>query len=184
MWQNMLVEQIPLAEKVIRTILVYALLTVLFRLTGKRGLAAMNTFDFIVIFLLSNVVQNAVIGNDNSLLGGMVGAVTLVAVNAAVNRLTVISKTAERLFEGSGTKVIEDGLVKDSVLRRLGMRRGELEHAVRLQNGDDIRQVEDGQLEPSGQLVLTLKEAEQGATKADVAELIDRLSRVEALLRA
>jgi uncharacterized membrane protein YcaP (DUF421 family) len=58
---------------------VYALLMVLFRLIGKRGLAAMNTFDFIVIFLLSNVVHNAVIGNDNSLLGGMVGAVTLVA---------------------------------------------------------------------------------------------------------
>jgi hypothetical protein len=72
MWHDMFVEQIPLAEKVIRTIGVYVLLMVLFRLTGKRGLAAMNTFDFIVIFLLSNVVQNAVIGNDNSLLGGMV----------------------------------------------------------------------------------------------------------------
>ena len=70
MWHDMFVEQIPLAEKVIRTIGVYALLMVLFRLTGKRGLAAMNTFDFIVIFLLSNVVQNAVIGSDNSLLGG------------------------------------------------------------------------------------------------------------------
>ena len=94
MWHDLSVEQIPLAEKVIRTIGVYALLMVLFRLTGKRGLAAMNTFDFIVIFLLSNVVQNAVIGNDNSLLGGMVGAVTLVAVNAGVNRLTTISPIA------------------------------------------------------------------------------------------
>jgi len=60
MWNDMFVEQIPLAEKVIRTIGVYALLMVLFRLTGKRGLAAMNTFDFVVIFLLSNVVQNGV----------------------------------------------------------------------------------------------------------------------------
>jgi hypothetical protein len=77
MWHDMFVEQLPLAEKVFRRIVVYALLMVLFRLTGKRRLAAMNTFDFIVIFLLSNVVQNAVIGNDNSLLGGMVGAVTL-----------------------------------------------------------------------------------------------------------
>jgi uncharacterized membrane protein YcaP (DUF421 family) len=94
MWHDLFVEQIPLAEKAIRTIGVYALLTVLFRLTGKRGLATMNTFDFIVIFLLSNVVQKAVIGNDNSLLGGMVGAVTLVAVNAGVNRLTTISPIA------------------------------------------------------------------------------------------
>jgi len=99
MWHEMFVEQIPIAEKVLRTVLVYALIAVLFRLTGKRGLANLNTFDFIVIFLLSNVVQNAVIGNDNSLLGGMVGAVTLVAVNAGVNRLTAMSPTAERLFE-------------------------------------------------------------------------------------
>src|ERR1039457_3349787 len=70
----MFVEQIPLAEKILRTVIVYALLAVLFRLTGKRGLASMNTFDFIVIFLLSNVVQNAVIGNDTSLIGGLIGA--------------------------------------------------------------------------------------------------------------
>ncbi len=69
----MFVGQIPLAEKLPRTIIVYALVAVLFRLTGKRGLASMNTFDFIVIFLLSNVVQNAVIGNDTSLIGGIYG---------------------------------------------------------------------------------------------------------------
>ncbi len=94
---------------------------VLFRLIGKRVLAAMNTFDFIVIFLLSNVVHNAVIGNDNSLLGGMVGAVTLVAVNAGVNRLTAISPTAERLFEGRATMIVDGGRVIDSQLRRLGL---------------------------------------------------------------
>ena len=144
----------------------------------------MNTFDFIVIFLLSNVVQNAVIGNDNSLLGGMVGAVTLVAVNAGVNRLTAISPTAERLFEGRATMIIDGVRVIDSKLRRLGLRRSELEHAVRLQNGDDIGQVDYGRLEPGGQLALTLKLAERGATKDDVAELIDRLSRVEEILTA
>ena len=182
MWHDMFVEQIPLAEKVIRTIVVYALLMVLFRLTGKRGLAAMNTFDFIVIFLLSNVVQNAVIGNDNSLLGGMVGAVTLVAVNAGVNRLTAISPTAERLFEGRATVVIDGGRAIDSKLRRLGLTRSELEHAVRLQNGNAIGQVDFGRLEPGGQLVLTLKHAEQAATKADGAELIERLPQVEEIL--
>jgi uncharacterized membrane protein YcaP (DUF421 family) len=66
----MFVEQIPLAEKILRTVLVYTLIVVLFRLTGKRGLATLNTFDFVVIFLLSNVVQNAVIGDDQSLVGG------------------------------------------------------------------------------------------------------------------
>ena len=104
-------EQIPLTEKILRTVIVYALIAVLFRLTGKRGLANLNTFDFIVIFLLSNVVQNAVIGNDNSLLGGMIGAVTLVAMNVAVNRLIAINATAARIFEGRATTVISDGQI-------------------------------------------------------------------------
>ena len=103
-------------------------------------------------------------------------------VNLGVNRLTKISPTAERLFEGRATTVIDGGRVIDSKLRRLGLRRSELEHAVRLQNGNDIGQVDYGRLEPGGQLVLTLKQAERGATKADVAELIDRLSRVEEIL--
>jgi uncharacterized membrane protein YcaP (DUF421 family) len=176
------VEQIPLVEKILRTVIVYALLAVLFRLTGKRGLANLSTFDFIVIFLLSNVVQNAVIGNDSSLIGGMIGAVTLVVVNAALNRLITINPTAARVFEGRATTVITDGHVVDRALRRLGLRRSEIDHAVRLQNGDDIGQVADGSLEAGGQLVLTLKPAEQNATKADITALTDRLRRIESLL--
>jgi uncharacterized membrane protein YcaP (DUF421 family) len=182
MWHDMFVEQIPLAEKILRTVLVYALIVVLFRLTGKRGLASLNTFDFVVIFLLSNVVQNAIIGADQSLLGGMVGAVTLMVVNVAVDRLIAASALAARLFEGQPTTVIRDGRILDSALRRLGMRASEIEHAVRLQNADDIAQIETGSLDPSGQLLLTLRPSEQSATKADVAEITDRLRRIEDLL--
>lgn len=71
MWHAMFAEQIPLTEKILRTVIVYAVIALLFRLTGKRGLASLNTFDFVVIFLLSNVVQNAIIGNDTSLTGGL-----------------------------------------------------------------------------------------------------------------
>ena len=67
----------------------------------------------IVIFLLSNVVQNAVIGNDNSLIGGMIGAVTLVGVNAALNRIIAINATAARIFDGRATTVITDGRTVD-----------------------------------------------------------------------
>jgi uncharacterized membrane protein YcaP (DUF421 family) len=183
MWHDMFAEQLPAAEKVIRTVAVYALLAVLFRFTGKRGLASMNTFDVIVVFLLSNVVQNAVIGDDNSLTGGVIGAVTLVAVNAAVNRLILVSGLAQRLFEGTPTPVIVDGRVVARSLSRLGLRRSELEQAVRLQNGDDIDQVDHGSLEPGGQLVLSLKSAEQSATKRDVDELRAQLDRIEAQLR-
>jgi uncharacterized membrane protein YcaP (DUF421 family) len=184
MWHAMFAEQIPLAEKILRTVIVYALIAVLFRLTGKRGLASMNTFDFVVIFLLSNVVQNAVIGNDTSLIGGVIGAVTLVTVNEAVNRLIAASATAARIFDGRATTVISDGQVVEPALRRLGLRRSQLDHAVRLENGDDVSEIAVGSLEPGGQLVLTLKPAEQAATKADIAQLTSRLGQIEHLLSA
>jgi uncharacterized membrane protein YcaP (DUF421 family) len=184
MWHAMFVEQIPLAEKILRTVLVYALIAVLFRVAGKRGLANLNTFDFVVIFLLSNVVQNAVIGNDTSLTGGAVGAVTLVTVNAVVNRVIASNATAARVFDGNPTTVISGGHVVNRALRHLGLRRSELDHAVRLQNGDDVAEVQHGSLEPGGQLVLTLKHSEQGATKADITEVTARLSRIEKLLAA
>ena len=184
MWHAMFIEQIPFAEKILRTVLVYALIALLFRLTGKRGLSNMSTFDFVVIFLLSNVVQNAVIGNDTSLTGGVVGAVTLVTVNALVNRVVASSATAARIFDGRPTTVIRDGHVIQRALVHLGVRHSELDHAVRMQNGDDVSEIQDGVLEPGGQLVLSLKRSEQGATKADVASLRDQLSRIETLLRA
>src|ERR1039458_9092785 len=157
MWHEIFVVQVPIAEKVIRTVLVYATIILLFRLTGKRGLAGLNTLDFVVIFLLSNVVQNAVIGNDTSFSGGAIGAVTLVAINAGLNRLIARSPRAARLLEGTSTIVIEDGVTVAPAVRRLALRPQELEHAVRLQNGDSIDEMERGVLEPSGQLILTLK---------------------------
>ena len=184
MWHAIFMEQIPFTEKILRTVLVYALIAVLFRLTGKRGLSNMSTFDFVVIFLLSNVVQNAIIGNDTSVTGGVVGAVTLVAVNAVVNRVVASNTTAARIFDGKPTTVIRDGHVIQRALVHLGLRRSEIDHAVRVQNGDDVGEVADGVLEPGGQLVLSLKPSEQGATKGDVAALRDQLSRIESLLGA
>lgn len=184
MWHAMFVEQIPFTEKILRTVLVYALIALLFRLSGKRGLANLSTFDFVVIFLLSNVVQNAVIGNDTSLTGGVIGAVTLVVVNALVNRVVASNATAARIFDGRPTTVIRDGHVIQRALVHLGVRRSELDNAVHMQNGDDVSEIQDGILEPGGQLVLTLKRADQSATHADVAQLRDQLSRIEDLLRS
>jgi uncharacterized membrane protein YcaP (DUF421 family) len=182
MWHDMFAEQIPLAEKLLRTVLIYALIAVLVRATGKRGLAGMNSLDIVVMILLSNVVQNAVIGNDTSVTGGAVGAVTLVVVNALLNRAALRSDLFARIFDGTETTVIEGGNIVPKAVRRLGLRRSELDHAVRLQNGDDVAQVESGAMEPGGQLVLTLRDTEQGATKADVERLAAQLARIEAAL--
>ena len=106
------------------------------------------------------------------------------AVNTGVNRLIAVNATAARIFDGHATTVISGGRVVDRALRRLGMRRSELDTAVRVQSADNVTEVETGSLEPGGQLVLTLKAGEQGATKSDVAELTDRLRRIEKLLSA
>ena len=109
MWHSMFAVQIPIAEKILRTVLVYATILILFRLTGKRDLATLNMLDFVVLFLLSNVVQNAIIGADNGVLGAIIGAATLVAVNAALNRWLAVSKRAARVLEGKPTTIIENG---------------------------------------------------------------------------
>ncbi|MFC4191011.1 MULTISPECIES: DUF421 domain-containing protein [Streptomyces] len=168
----------------LRTVFVYAAMVALFRFSGKRGLANLNTFDFVVIFLLSNVVQNAIIGQDNSLLGGLVGAVTLVAVNALMNRWAVADTRVARLLEGTPTTVVEDGSVLENATRRLAVRPTEIEHAVRIQNGERISDVASARLEPDGQLIVELKSSAGNASRGDIQRLEERLASIEGLLRA
>jgi uncharacterized membrane protein YcaP (DUF421 family) len=184
MWHDMFVVQVPILEKILRTVLVYATILVLMRLAGRRDLATLNMFDFAVLFLLSNVVQNAIIGNDTSLTGGVIGAVTLVAVNAALNRWITVSDRAARVLDGKPTTLIEDGRCIPRALRRLSLRPIELEQAIRMQNGDDISEIANGQMTPGGQLILSLKAEEQSATKGDIAALGKRLEAIEAALAA
>ena len=182
MWHSMFAVQVPIAEKVLRTVLVYVTVLILFRLAGTRDLATLNMFDFVVLFLLSNVVQNAIIGSDNSLLGGIIGAATLVTVNAALNRWVTGSSRAARVLEGAPTTIIENGRFLPSAARRLSLRRVDVERAIRVQNGDDIKEVATGVMEPNGQLVLTLKQAEQSASKSDIADLSAQLKAMQASL--
>ena len=176
--------QAPILEKVLRTILVYATILILFRVAGKRDLATLNMFDFVVLFLLSNVVQNAIIGNDTSLSGGVIGAVTLVAFNAAINRWIAMNDRAARVLEGKATVIIKDGRFLPQAGRRLSLRPESVDQAIRVQNGDDISEVADGRIEPNGQLVLSLKPEEQNASKVDITALNDRLAAIEAALSA
>ena len=182
MWQHLFDLHLSVGEKILRTVLVYALVAILLRITGKRGLAGLNTLDIVVMTLLSNVVQNAIIGDDLTVTGGAIGAVTLVFVNAAMNRLAVISPRFGRIFDGTDTTVITDGRVDESALRRLGITRTTLDHAVRMQNGENVTQVESGVMEPGGQLLLTLRASEQSASKEDVARIEAQLARIERAL--
>lgn len=179
MWHDLFSVQIPVIEKILRTIAVYLVILVIFRVGGRRSMAQTNTMDFAVMILLSNVVQNAIIGDDNSLLGGVIGAVTLVVANSLVDRLAYRYDSVRRLVEGTSTTVIEDGEPDEKVLQRLGLRTVDLDHVVRLQNGDSISEVKLGELDPSGQFIITLKDSEQSASAGDIAALKAQLDRIE-----
>ncbi len=169
---------IPVAEKVIRTIAVYAGLLLVLRLAGKRDLAQLNTFDLVVLLLLSNVVQNAIIGPDDSLLGGLLGAATLIAVNSAIARTALRNDAAVRLLEGSETTLVRDGQLDTDALARLGLRKDDVILALRVQGALRVEDVENAVLAPGGSIVLTLKPAKGPATGQDVARLEAKLDRL------
>src|SRR5512132_1763681 len=100
MWTDMFVLTLPWLEKILRPILVYLFLVVSLRLAGKRELAQLNPFDLVVLLTLSNTVQNAIIGNDNSVTGGIVGATTLLVVNYVVVRFLYSHEKLDRMVEG------------------------------------------------------------------------------------
>ena len=170
---------IPLTEKVLRTVAVYVGLAILLRLAGKRDLAQLNTFDLVVMLLLSNVVQNAVIGNDNSLDGGLFGALVLIVANALFVRGTARNARLARVLEGTESRVVENGEYDERVLRHEGLRRAELDAALRRQGATDVSDVQEATLSTGGAVVVTLKPEAAAATKADVAALAAAIKRLE-----
>lgn len=148
---------VPILEKVVRPILVYLFLIIALRLSGKRELAQINTFDLVVLLTLSNTVQNAIIGNDNSLIGGMVGAGTLLVMNFLVVRFLYGHPTLTRLMEGDRDVLIEQGRVMQARLKSEGITLNELEAAARRQGFETLDDVEQATLEASGALCFTGK---------------------------
>ncbi len=187
-WTDLFHLQVPVWDKVLRTVLVYAGLAFLLRIAGKRDLAQLNTFDLVVMLLLSNVVQNAIIGPDNSLTGGLIGAALLVAFNAIWVRLVNRRPRLTAFFEGTPTTLVADGKLVSS-LHRLGMRRSDVAAAVRRQGAASLDEVETASLEPGGTIVVDLKPDAQDVTVADfragergqaalIAELRDEIRRL------
>ncbi|MFF4105320.1 DUF421 domain-containing protein [Streptomyces sp. NPDC001903] len=170
---------IPYLEKALRTIGVYVLILVLLRIVGKRQLAQLSTFDLVVMLLLANVVQNAVIGPDDSVLGAAFGAAVLLAANNVVVRAAARYEWLGRLLEGTPTTLARDGHWLTAVIRRNGLRRADLDAAVRHQGGDDVTETKEVTLEPGGALVVQLAEPEQSADKSDIAALKAALAILE-----
>lgn len=176
------------ADKVLRTVAVYAGILLLLRLGGRRDLAQLSTFDLVVVLLLSNVVQNAIIGPDNSLVGGLLGALVLLMVNAVWSRLVGLSPKLVRWAEGQPVTLVSDGRYLDRALSREGIRRADLERGLRMQGADHVSEVDTAVLNPGGSIVVTLRESEQNASVGDLDALrqhLDQgLARIEAHMAA
>src|SRR5450631_4729188 len=120
MWGDIFVVGAPIAEKILRPALVYVFLVISLRVFGKRELAQLNPFDLVVLLSLSNTVQNAIIGNDNSLTGGLIGALGLLALNYVVVRFLFRHRRLDEILEGNPTVLIEHGNVrKDGLAKEL-----------------------------------------------------------------
>ena len=151
-WKDMFVLGLPLAEKILRPIFVHAFLVISLRLSGKRELVQLNPFDLVVLLTLSNTVQNAIIGDDNSVSGGIIGATSLLAVNYLVVRFLYGHKRIDQLVEGSADVLIENGIVRPERLKKELISRSQLEAAARKQGFESLNDVQKCILEPGGNL--------------------------------
>jgi uncharacterized membrane protein YcaP (DUF421 family) len=173
--------QIGFWDKVIRTVVVYVGILVIIRVAGKRLMAQMNSLDLVVVLLLSNVVQNAIIGQDNSLIGGLIGAAVLVLVNSGLDRLAQRNHMVDWLLNGTPTAVVHDGAADQQALTRLGITQEELDNAVRQQGADAVSQVAYAAMEPGGTLTVRLEPGARSATVDDLRRAVEELSaRIEA----
>jgi uncharacterized membrane protein YcaP (DUF421 family) len=182
MWNDMFVIGLPILEKILRPILVYLALVVLLRIFGKRELAQLNPFDLVVLLSLSNTVQNAIIGNDNSVTGGIIGAITLLATNYLVVRFLFKHRRLDQLVEGKSTTLIDRGKVQQKNLAKELLSHSELLTVLHRQGFDDVSEVEQCILEPSGTFAIKRKIPAQDDIQ--YAELIRRLEIIDTRLTA
>jgi len=184
-WQDMFVLGVPLLEKIVRPVLVYVFLVVGLRLAGKRELAQLNPFDLVVLLTLSNTVQNAIIGNDNSVTGGLIGATTLLILNYWVNRLLYGHERLERLVEGDTDLLIDNGVVCEDALQRELITRLDLEAAAHRQGFASLEEIERAELGPGGAICFfARKPTAEVARHQEVLARLDQLSAQVATLRS
>jgi uncharacterized membrane protein YcaP (DUF421 family) len=176
LWKDMFVLAVPVLEKILRPMIVYAALVVLLRVFGKRELAQLNPFDLVVLLSLSNTVQNAIIGNDNSVTGGLVGAVTLLAVNYAVVRFLFCHRRLDQIVEGKSTTLIDRGQIVKKGLARELVTKSELLTILHRQGFSTLDEVEQCILEPAGTFAVKRKEPPPGDIRH--AELVQRLEEL------
>jgi uncharacterized membrane protein YcaP (DUF421 family) len=176
---------LPILEKLLRPVIVYLVLVLLLRVFGKRELAQLNPFDLVVLLSLSNTVQNAIIGDDNSVGGGIIGACSLLAINWLVVRVLFRSKRLTRAFEGRAAVLVRNGQVDQKALARESLTREELLEVIHRQGFEAVHQVRSCELEPNGTFYVEAFDPSAADKRhAELLARLDTLSREVAALRA
>ena len=184
LWAHLFDLKLPVLEKVLRPVLVYAFLVGGLRLAGKRELAQLNPFDLIVLLLLSNTVQNAIIGHDETLKGGLIGATTLLALNWVVVRYLYGHPRVGRLIAGTPAVLIEGGRIHHQSLRRELITLAELRSAAHRQGLASLDLVERAVLEPGGIVSFVAREPTPESVRyTEILRRLDALGRDVAALR-
>lgn len=173
---------VSVLEKVLRPVLVYAFLVVGLRAAGKRELAQLNSFDLVVLLTLSNTVQNAIIGADNSVLGGVIGATTLLVFNYMVVRFVSSHPRVEHLLEGDPDVLVRRGLVQEARMQAEGITVTELEAAARRQGFPSLKEVDKVILEANGALTFVARAPRP--TESRHHDLVRRLDHLAGELKA
>jgi uncharacterized membrane protein YcaP (DUF421 family) len=168
----------PVLEKILRPIVVYAFLVLLLRVFGKRELAQLNPFDLVVLLCLSNTVQNAIIGDDSSVTGGLIGALALCGINYVVIRFLFRHRRLDQIIEGRPTVLIKDGALRRRAMAKELITRSELLSIAHRQGFDSLDDVDSCTLEPGGTFVMVGKEPRLADRHhRELLERIDGLGR-------
>ncbi len=182
---HMFVLSLPVLEKILRPIIVYIFLIIGLRLAGKRELAQLNPFDLVVLLMLSNTVQNAVIGEDNSITGGLIGAATLLGVNYLLVRYLYGHRTLDEWVEGKSDYLIRHGKINQRMMRRELITEAELQAAARKQGIFSLDTVDNATLEPGGAISFNLHEpVPEEKRHQELLVRLDALTQEIAALRA
>ena len=176
LWRDLVHPDVSILEKIIRPVLVYFFLVISLRLAGKRELAQLNPFDLVVLLTLSNTVQNAIIGSDNSVTGGIIGATTLLVVNYIVVRFLYSHETLERIIEGDAETLIESGRIRHDLLKKELITITELEEAAHKQGFASLDRVDRAVLEGGGTISFIGKQPRPEDVRYQ--ELLQRLDAI------
>ena len=177
MIDNMFHLHLPLLEKILRPVIVYLCLVIFVRIFGKRELAQLNPFDLIVLLCLSNTVQNSIIGDDNSVSGGIVGVFSLLTINYLLTRLLYRMPRLNRALEGHETVLIEHGKLDRNAMKKEALSELELKTVLHKQGLNDYGQIERCVLEPSGNFYVEQKDPlREGKERGEILRQLSALS--------